>query len=170
MNIHPLFVHFPIGLLVTYSLCELIRVRALLKKLWWQRLKAVLVIFGTLWSYLTVITGIMAFNLVRAKSSRLSIIGIHKNFALISLFIFTFIAVYYLLQILRTSRWHNLSFLRWPILNWEWRGHVLFEELFIPLLALLGLVLIIITGGLGAAIVYGPNIDPFVNFIYSIFF
>jgi len=40
----------------------------------------------------------------------------------------------------------------------------------IPLLALLGLVLIIITGGLGAAIVYGPNVDPFVNFIYSIFF
>jgi len=170
MNIHPLFVHFPIGLLVTYAICELIRARVLIKKLWWQRLKAVLVIFGTLWSYLTALTGDMALDLIRAKSTRLPIIEVHEKFALATILVFSVMAIYYALVFFHTSRWRRLSFLRWPILNWEWRGHVLFEELFVPLVALLGLVLIIITGGLGAAIVYGPNIDPFVNFIYSLFF
>jgi len=40
-----------------------------------------------------------------------------------------------------------------------------------PLLAipaLIGLAAIVVTGALGAAIVYGPDIDPFVKIIYSL--
>ena len=39
---------------------------------------------------------------------------------------------------------------------------------FVPLLALLGLIAITITGGLGGAIVYGKDVDPIVSFIYKL--
>jgi hypothetical protein len=36
-------------------------------------------------------------------------------------------------------------------------------------LSILGLAAITVTGALGASIVYGPNIDPFVHYIYRLF-
>ena len=42
--------------------------------------------------------------------------------------------------------------------------------LFVILLALVGLVCITITGGLGGTMVYGPNADPFFGVIYKLMF
>jgi len=36
--------------------------------------------------------------------------------------------------------------------------------------ALIGAVCLTITGALGGAMVYGPTSDPFVSFIYTLFF
>jgi hypothetical protein len=44
----------------------------------------------------------------------------------------------------------------------------LLEFKIIILLALLGLVLITITGGLGGAMVYGPNADPFFKPVFEL--
>ena len=38
------------------------------------------------------------------------------------------------------------------------------------LIALVGIVVITITGALGGAIVYGPEVDPIVSVIYHLFF
>lgn len=48
-------------------------------------------------------------------------------------------------------------------------GYVL-RSPFLPFLALIGLIAITMTGALGGAIVYGPNVDPVVKFVYSLFF
>lgn len=84
MNIHPLFVHFPIGILVLYTAFEFARLKFITKQQFYIPLKSILAILGTA--------------------------------------------------------------------------------------AALGLVAITITGGLGASIVYGPDVDPVVHFIYSLFF
>ena len=41
---------------------------------------------------------------------------------------------------------------------------------FLWIFALVGLALITITGALGGAIAFGPNVDPVVYFIYNFFF
>ncbi len=38
------------------------------------------------------------------------------------------------------------------------------------ILALIGIVGITITGTLGGAMVHGPEVDPFVSFVYHLFF
>ena len=56
---------------------------------------------------------------------------------------------------------------------WNWLVAVqtlLFKPWLLFLLGLAVLIAITITGSLGGALVYGPEIDPVVSFIYHLFF
>jgi uncharacterized membrane protein len=144
MDLHPLIVHFPVALLTIYAVLELIRFKKVLAKPYWFFVKAMFVIFGALGAAAAYLTGPDA--LARSPLGQM-----HQNFATITLSIFAVIGFAYLLEWKKPNRYS---------------GFVLRPYIIIPL-ALLGLVAVVITGGLGGALVYGTNFDPFMAPIFK---
>jgi uncharacterized membrane protein len=176
MNIHPLFVHFPIGILVLYGVLELIRTRSAKESEQFTMLKGFLAIVGTLAAYATLVTGEWAEEVVLQTRPELgSLIEMHSTFATTTSIIFTVLAASYVVYFFARSRFAQNRFFTegWnsPIWRLKQRLARLVRETFVgQLLALAGLICATITGGLGAAIVYGPDVDPFVRYIYGFFF
>jgi uncharacterized membrane protein len=149
MNIHPIFVHFPIALLSTYAVLELFRFSFLTRQPYWFYVKATLVILGTSSGYATLVTGVMAESLVKDQSYH-PLISLHELWALVSMGIFTIIALIYL---------------------WSWyKGVFVMKSKLVVVLALAGIISLLITGALGGSIVFGPNTDPFAHWVYNLFF
>lgn len=64
MNIHPLFVHFPIALLTVYAVAELLRFKRLTSQVWWWNVKTLLLGVGLLGGFATLQTGEIAEELI----------------------------------------------------------------------------------------------------------
>ncbi len=166
MNIHPAFVHFPIALLIVYAVLECIRPRYVMQRRSWHDIKAAFVIIGTLSAFAALSTGEMAEELV--DRSKHQLVEIHSLFASISTWIFAVLAVAYLISLL-TEHLPVLGAQSW------WKTFSVagrfVERWYIAMtLALLGIICLTITGALGGALVYGPDVDPVVSFIYHLFF
>ena len=169
MNIHPFIVHFPVAFLSVYSLMELIRIHYITSTGYWFYIKASLVIIGTAGAGAAYLSGELAEELLGESE----LIEIHSRWAKLSVIIFGLIAGLYVIAWLsrlellaRIENSLNLNnsityTMLKKILNYT------VESFLMILPALAGLVCIVITGALGGAIVYGPDIDPFVRIIYS---
>jgi len=170
MNIHPLFVHFPIGILTLYILFEIFRFRFITKQPYYFELKAILVVFGTIAGYLAVMTGGMAEDLAESgansvvSQSDMPLIMMHVIYAVLTIAIFSLLAFSYLFEYMRKqrilSRLTNIGFCK------AISKHT--QRFALPL-ALLGALTMLVAGGLGAALVYGPDIDPMVSIISNLF-
>jgi len=134
-----------------------------------------LVIIGTALAYLTTFTGDMAAELVTEVRPDLGdLIGTHAVFAGITTAIFTVLTVAYAVRLTTMFAYDKKPFFQKPEVIKLWKPLMkVADSIRRPLpsriLSLLGIVTITITGSLGAAIVYGPNIDPMVEFIYNLF-
>ncbi len=171
MNIHPIFVHFPIALMTVYAIAELIRFKKLTQTAYWFYVKAILVIAGTLSAFLALNTGEGAEDLI--DRSLRPLMNMHATFASASTWIFGIMSVLYLISWISRSEFSqkiSASKVGWV---WDkkvfWANRILNSSLMI-ILALAGLIAITITGALGGAIVYGPEVDPIVSSIYHLFF
>lgn len=146
MNIHPAFVHFPIALLVLYTLIEIIPFSLWFPKIKWDTIKMFLLSVGFLSIIPASVTGGIASELIGESN----LVEAHERAALATSVIF------------------------FGAVALSWYGH--FKGRAVPLrwglkfLAVIGLVAVFITGSLGAAIVYGSDVDPIVSFIYQLFF
>ena len=172
MNIHPLFVHFPIALLTLYALMECTPKRWVARLSWWEEAKLFLLAVGVLMALPTGITGDMASHAVRGMVDP-NLVHRHAYFALSTVLVFLILLGAYLRRILEKYGWEDFvaKFGKIAVMLWHLKLRVAEFILMSPvrqLLALLGLVLLTITGALGASIVYGPNIDPIVSFIYHL--
>lgn len=168
MNIHPLFVHFPIGLLVVYTVLEIIPLVRWYPQAPWDAIKTVLLFFGALGAVAAFGTGEIAEKLL-ADESLEKLIETHSAFAATSTFIFGILASSYLVRWI--SRHHHIFEGRLRALSFVGSiADIITKRKITFLLACAGLVAITITGGLGAAIVYGPDADFIVAAIYSLFF
>jgi uncharacterized membrane protein len=174
MNIHPLFVHFPIGILCTYAIIEISYwlFPIVRRQPWVQGAKIFLVTFGVLWIFPTAGTGDLAAEIIEKKSDTLKLIETHEMFASISMGIFMIIAFSYLLPIAI----RNIA--RMPriiariislIARLEPITKRISESPLVAVFSFFGLVSVIITGALGAALVYGKEADPAISFIYALF-
>ncbi len=166
MNIHPLFVHFPIAFFITYSVFELIPLKSVKKQSFWFYVKAVLVFSGVLGALMAGITG----KLAEASYSGLrQLINLHSLINELASAVFVLIAFAYLISWLKKSgfSFSKLGGLSKLVLLYEF---IVLKTPFVYLLAITGLILIFIGGALGGAIAYGPDFDPFTHFIYSLFF
>lgn len=166
MNIHPAFVHFPIALLIVYAVLECIRPSYVMKHRSWHDIKAAFVILGTLSAFAALSTGEMAEE--NLQGSQHQLVELHSFFATASTWIFAILAVAYLIALV-TEHVSALSSHSW----WKTISGIgaFIEKPFIAIsLALLGIVSLTITGALGGALVYGPDVDPIVSFIYHLFY
>ena len=167
MNIHPILVHFPIALLTIYAVIELIRVPAFQSKSPVFYIKFAFVSIGWIFSLIAAASGEGAEHIVGYSS----LVETHSSFAGATEVVFGIIAVWYILSFLEKEA------IQIPYIETRIRPILSFLMTFtkkikviIPILAFAGLILVTITGALGGAIVYGPDVDPIVRFIYNLLF
>lgn len=162
INVHPILVHFPIALLSLYALLEFLSFFPVLQKQsYWFYMKAMLVIIGAAATIPTILAGL----LIRSKFEGVhAIVNLHEHFAYATACIFGAIALIYVIA------WATkLNIL--PKNNIILRlDNFFLNEYLLALFALIGLIVITITGALGGIIAFGPGTDPFAGFVYSIFF
>ncbi len=152
LNIHPAFVHFPIAFLTLYTACEVCRISALTRQQWYTPVKAVLLFAGVITGALfTIPTGKLAEGAFEGTSTA-QLVELHEQFAFSSIILYALLATLYILQ------------MRSPTFMAAYRTPVLVIG------SILGFLFLTTTGALGGAIVYGPDIDPAVSFIYHLFF
>lgn len=121
-------------------------------------MKAVLVILGVVGAFFALLTGDAAKQLHRDVRQ---LVQAHELFAQMASFIFGVLALNYLV-IVGDSFWGR-KLLAWFGKFWTfilWLRKIIFSSPVLVLLALLGLITLTITGALGGAIAYNPNIDP----------
>lgn len=159
MNIHPLFVHFPIAMLSAYAVFELLRFKKILAWQSWRYIKATLLFIGTLGTFAALATGDSA---ERYHRDARALVNIHSNFGGATTAIFCILSVYYISLLLESVLGGKITFAS--------LRNKIFSPPVIIILALAGLVCVMITGALGGAIAYGPATDPVVQFIYKLFF
>ena len=171
MNIHPVFVHFPVALLSVYALMELVPFKKITGRPYWFYFKAVFVCVGGLGALAAWLTGKMAAQPIRHDAYLRPILRMHENFAQASIAVFGIIAASYL--VLWLDRENFSSVLKSPPLSrlWQWLkklAQFFAETKLVILLAVAGLICITVTGALGGDLVYGQNVDPVVKLVHSI--
>lgn len=164
-NFHPLIVHFPIAFFTLYSLIELLSFLKFFKNSYWFYIKAVLATLGVLSAGFAIIAGrVIEERFANVKD----LVKLHSTINEIATFLFFIIAVCYVFEWLRRGKSKILPKTIMD-LGIGLKSFVLDTPL-IYLLSFIGLCLITIGGALGGAIAYGKDADPFVSFIYSLFF
>lgn len=164
MNIHPLFVHFPIALLSLYSVIEMLRFRALMKKDYWMPLKTILLATGTAGAFLSLQTGEMAEHLLENSSQR-DLVEMHSLFANAATYLYAFLAACHLVSWIGSANVPSSVRSAWSTA--EKFATALLGSWIAPVLALIAFVLLGIVGALGGALVYGPDVDPVVRAVYD---
>lgn len=165
VNLHPIFVHFPIALLTIYSLLEFIWFRKLRENNSFFLIKTSFLILGVLGAFVALATGSSARSGFTDQVSR-HLISVHSTWAAGASWIFGILAAAYIpIAICRFAKKiprNNLFSLGVRI------AEIIVETPLVYFLVIAGLVAITVTGALGGAIVYGPDIDPIVSFVYKI--
>jgi uncharacterized membrane protein len=169
MDVHPIFVHFPIALLVFYSALEIFRLPAITRQQWWLPAKALMLLGGVIGGIFALGSGGIAAEAYE-KTSTAALVDLHGTFAFLT------IVVYGLLTIATLIRWRSMTKQPSPdVSRGSWNKIVRVERTIFspPVLiigATIGLLLVTIVGALGGAIVYGPQVDPVVSVVYHLFF
>ena len=171
MNVHPFIVHFPVALLSIYCL----RVRSLTSAPYWFYVKGSFVIIGASGAGAAYKSGEWAKELLGDNGLE-QLIETHARWAKLSTLLFGLIAILYIAAwisrsetLRKVEEWMGLNNL-WLYTALKKTGNYLVDSFLMILPALIGLAGIVITGALGGAIVYGPDIDPFVRTIYDLLF
>lgn len=175
MNIHPIFVHFPIALFTVYAVIELIwnkSFRANISTLW---IKVTLLATGIVGAQVSLMTGETAEHLIGEST----LIEKHSTFANFTVWIFGILLVSYMLHILdqkivfpkiktflEKRQSQDVLVRAWGILV-KMKDFLIMTPI-VYILAIVGLLAVTVTGALGGAIVYGPEVDPIVQFVYSV--
>lgn len=161
-DLHPLIVHFPIALLSLYVGIEVL---SLLIKPRSDKIfvtKVLLLLVGTVSAMIALETGEMAEGVMWSWP----LVETHSLFAEASYIVFAVLSGIYLIRfIIQSNRIKRYTKIQWTILSiikTTW-AHII-----ISIAAIIGFGLLVITGALGAALVHGPEIDPVVNWIYTI--
>ncbi len=169
---HPLLVHFPIALLSIYALMEFVPQRFVSKFSWWQGTKIFLLALGVFSAVPTMIAGDIDSQLPERMKVH-NLVEKHEMFALLTVNLFMVLLGAYVVRLLEGTRslakW--LSFLGplakiWKLIHWI--SKFILRTPARLMVVIVALVFLAIAGGLGASIVYGPNVDPVVNFIYNL--
>jgi uncharacterized membrane protein len=173
MNLHPIAVHFPIALLTVYSILEFVRLRKITSQPYWFYIKAIFVVFGSMGTLGALFTGDMAANLIKNDAQLRVVKNVHENFADATTFVFGILAVCYFISFLERAGY--FTSIKNSFVNAVWKfllkiKHLAIETPIVVFLALVGLILVTITGSLGGYMVYGEKVDPVVKFVYHIFF
>lgn len=166
MDVHPLFVHFPIALLFVWSLIEISQVHRWIKSVDWKSAKGVLLTVGTVGAYFAKETGEIARDQVTKISPTLAW---HETFAK------TTFALYFLflVEIILTVCISQIKNRKISIPHWTHDLMSLYQKIigFLPIrlpLVVIALTVLTVTGVLGGTLVYGNSADPIAPYVLSI--
>lgn len=161
MDFHPFIVHFPIALLVVYSILEICLIGRKNPD-FWNAFKDWTLAIGLVGAFLSLLTGSIAEENLLVESN---IVEMHELFAQLTTAIFSFLFVARVSLRLLSKKpellENGLGFMRGPVMLAN-------NRFILAGLALLGLVSLSLTGALGAALVYGPKGDLIISFVVKI--
>lgn len=176
MDIHPLIVHFPIALLTMYSLLEVgaYFLPALRRQEWISQVKSFLLFVGALAALAALVSGGIAEEIARQSAGRSPILKIHSSFAGAATLFYIILAAAYTVRLFDAKGWGNRIIGNQSLLIRIWHikkylAYLILDSWLLPLIAFCALFGLFVAGALGAAMVYGPDADPFVSFIYRLF-
>lgn len=166
--------HFPIALLVTYGVCELIRFKRISTRPFWFYFKAILVIIGSIASLGAFFSGGIIEKMFRDIPEKNIIVPVHEMWAIITIIIFGILAASYFIKWVYLDEHEDFLNHHERVKNF-WRIIAPFSKWVVEtrasiILASLGLMSIITTGALGGAMVHGTKSDPLIAFFYNLFF
>lgn len=174
MDLHPIFVHFPIALLVVYGIMEIFLPAKFNNVREWVWVRFAMLFIGVGGAFIALQTGEVARKAYKGSA----LVHMHSFWANASTWAFGIILACYIVKLLEEK---YLSFISLQKITEHkaitpvWRFLVkiqnrIFNTVIVKIIALFGFIAISITGALGGAIVYGPNVDPVVKWVYSLFF
>jgi len=168
MDLHPLFVHFPIALLVLYSFLEVNR--PFTKSAYWIHVRAVLVIAGTISAFVTLSTGETAEHLYQ-NADRYNVLELHSLVANVTTYIYAVLAVCYLFRVLETAIAQRLpSSMQKFTATVKRIVSTILDTPIAPVIAIIGFITLSLVGTLGGILVYGPDADPMTKLVYGLLF
>ncbi len=138
-NIHPIIVHFPIALLVLYSIIKILPLSKLIPRVAWKDIERILLVLGIVGAFAAMFTGGIAEELVQPNKE---LVEMHGMFAFISIVLYGVLLLVEIIGIFKT-KFLTIS-----------------NGVLSKILALCGLLAISITGMLGGIMVYGLSSDP----------
>ena len=163
-NIHPLFVHFPIALLVVYSVLTILPLPKWFPKFAWRQIRQIVLLFGVLGAVAASSTGEIAEKLVRPDHD---LVEMHAFFAATSTWIYGVLLVGEVLLYVNNFLQKKGMFTSViPFLLWVEK--CITHRIVTALLAFLGLLAISVTGLLGGVMVYGATADPVAPFVMNL--
>src|SRR3954468_21445553 len=104
MNIHPMFVHFPVALFLVYALLEICRFTFITNKPYYFYTKGIIVVLGAVSAFAALLTGEPAEHAYKGPLSRLEahkIIELHSTIAGLTTVVFVIIALLYVIGYVR---------------------------------------------------------------------
>ncbi len=163
MNIHPIFVHFPVALLTLYAVMEVLQLPAARASHAWQIVKSVFVVIGAVGAVAAYQTGDWATE----GMPRAGIVAVHATWASIAVTFFVIVAGMYVVRFINTEAprakdwmW-NTRYVRtvWEALSrvTDW---IVGKWWVVLVIGIVALALISIVGALGGAVAYGTANDP----------
>jgi len=131
--------------------------------------KALFVLLGVASILPTLATGDLAAELI----GETHLIETHEEFASLTALVFAVLAMGYALYVIEALGIYDFMKTRyaWTHSVFKVWHFIARRILYTPVrvtLACIGVMLLTITGALGASIVYGPDIDPIVRFLYNL--
>jgi uncharacterized membrane protein len=163
-NIHPLVVHFPIALLLTYSVIKILPVRKWFPSVAWKDIERVLLVFGVLGAFASLSTGELAEELTNQNEK---LVETHAFFAVFSTWTYGALLIGEAAQIFNARKYVLKGFEFVTTITTYIEKYICMREIQVTL-ALLGLLAITVTGMLGGIMVYGTSADPLAPYLLTL--
>ncbi len=159
-NLHPLFVHFPIALLVVFSFIKILPLAKKFPQVAWRQIERLLLVVGLAGASVALYTGEIAESLVQPNHQ---LVEMHSTFADISVALYCILLAGELLAFI-ISKYPSIQ----SATALSKLSNLLNNKIFGAIIALLALGAITVTGILGGVMVYGTSADPFAATILSV--
>jgi len=158
--------------MIIYGLLELLRFKKLNNLPYWFYIKASMVILGAIFGIIAIFTGEMIEDMFESGPYG-NVMRTHSFFANLSTWIFAIIALFYIILWIEKQKIFAKvpdNFFKKILDVLLGISHFVINTSFVFIIVLAGLIAITITGALGGAMVYGPDVDLAVSYIYHLFF
>jgi uncharacterized membrane protein len=160
-NIHPIIVHFPIALLLLYSIIKILPFARFFPKVAWRDIERVLLLFGVLGAFAASATGELAEKLV---SPNHKLVEAHSMFAGASTWLYGALLIGEILAIINKTTIAKINIAPLSKLG-AFLERILCHPGLSKFIAFLALIAIATTGLLGGVMVYGLSADPVAPFV-----